>query len=67
MKLEMFDRDVEVSDEFIAWYKKFDPSGWDCEYSGNIYGLWMAWEAGRKFTALDRIEVKGDEHERESK
>jgi len=45
--LEWKNENIEVCDEFLFWYKRFDPDGWDSEYSGTIYALFKAWEAGR--------------------
>ena len=57
-KILMFDdRDIEVSEEFRNWFEVFDPGGWDISYSGDLYGLWMAWEEGRKFGESKRDQV----------
>jgi hypothetical protein len=47
--LGMWDHDEEVSDEFFEWLEASFPGEWDTAYSGDIYGMWSAWEAGRKY------------------
>ena len=41
-------QNTELSDDFVEWVKTFDPTMIDCGYSGDLYGLYMAWEAGRQ-------------------
>lgn len=38
---------TELPDDFLKWLNEFLPD-WQDEYTGTIYGLYMAWEAGKK-------------------
>jgi hypothetical protein len=38
---------TELPDDFLAWLNEFLPD-WESEYSGDIYGMYKAWEAGKK-------------------
>lgn len=51
MKITWNEQEIELPAEFIAWLESFLGPDWQSEYTGNIYAMYMAWEAGRNFCA----------------